>query len=440
MRFGSASNTGKQPTFSIHILWSNSMNFSNLWKGLAVVAVLFLFSMEASAQLPVRTQNLQLINPAGGTITHTATAAGATGQSYTIVWPEEQDHDNAPNAAGDQAILLGTWAASNTWTLEWVESDGFVDGDGATNHVTFWNPDNNTLESQENFEFDPTTGRLNVGINDIPSVAATILAGTSGSVAIGDGTNAQVQLNVVAGEGTFGNATTAGSVIVTNATGATVGDIDGATATATIGSVGAGAAGTVNVTSAAAAVNGVVLSGANGTATLGNDGITGEVVLYDDGTGVTLNTVQISTGTQTADQVVQFDVPTAAGALGSRFIPLAINQATTADEVLFSNGDGTAEWRTNTADYVQSGVVAMSGAEVPDDGNAYTQFVTFPTDYSTLNPPVLPANISVVIVTNGAAADANVLQIGNITATGFQVLSSAPLAGASINWISMGNP
>ncbi|RPI66035.1 MAG: hypothetical protein EHM43_11950, partial [Ignavibacteriae bacterium] len=144
------------------------MNFSHVWKGLAVVAVLFLFSMEASAQLPVRTQNLQLINPAGGTITHTATAAGATGTSYTILWPEEQDHDNAPNVAGDQAVLLGTWDITNRWTLEWVESDGFVDGEGYQNHVTWWNPDGQTLDHSENFEWDG--GRLAVGMNAYATV------------------------------------------------------------------------------------------------------------------------------------------------------------------------------------------------------------------------------------------------------------------------------
>lgn len=399
MSFGSHIITGNQPTSSIHTLWSISMNFSNLWKGLAVVAVLFLFSLEASAQLPVRTQNLQLINPAGGTITHTATAAGATAQSYTILWPEEQDHDNAPNAAGDQAILLGTWDASNRWTLEWIESDGFVDGEGDVNHVTWWNPDSQTLDHSQNFEWNGT--RLGVGMN---AFSTTAEATAAGEVVIGDGTAAQISMNVTPGE-----------IIV-----------------------GQNVAGNVEVTTAGN-VTTVQLDGSNGTATLGNaTSVAGSVVLYDgDAAG---QTATLTSGAQVANVAVTFDVPSLTAPAGSRILPLSINSATTADEILFSNGDGTAEWRTNPSDYIQSGVVAMTGTEVPDDANAYTQFVAFTTDYSTLNPPVPAGNISVVLVTNGTAANANILQIGNITQTGFQVLSSAPLAGASINWMSMGNP
>lgn len=381
------------------------MNFSHVWKGLAVVAVLFLFSMEAVAQLPVRTQNLQLINPAGGTLTQNVTT-GVAGTSYTVTWPGSPDHNNAPNANGDQAILIGTYdLAGTTWDLRWEETDGFVDGIGADNHVTFWNPDNSTLDAQENFEFDPVTGLLGIGVNNTVSVGATgIEAGTAGSVQVGNGAAATTT-------------------------------IDGTAASITVGQVSNG---TVSVTTAANLTT-VNLAGATGTATLGNaTSVAGSVVMYDgDAAG---QTATLTSGAQLANVAVTFDVPALAAPAGPRILPLAINSATTADDILFSNGDGTAEWRSNPNQYTQSGIEPMTGNEPIPDGNAYTQYIAFNTDYALLVPPVAAADISVVLVTNGAAVDANILQVTGITQQGFTVLSSAPLAVASINWIAVGTP
>lgn len=432
MSFGSHVYTGKKPSSSIHNPWSTSMNFSHVWKGLAVVAVLFLFSMEAAAQLPVRTQSLQLISSGGGgTVTQNIPAAGIT--SYVVSWPAEAT--TAFPLDGDEAILIGTRIAANDIDLRWEASDGFVDGAGADNHVTFWDPDNNTLAAQESFEFNPVTGVMRVGV-DVeanPIAPDDVLGGTAGVIEVGDNSAvATIVFNGTNASGTFGNATTAGEVIATNVAGVTTVNLDGASATATIGSAGAGAAGTINVTSAVAAVNGAVIAGTSGTATLGNDGLSGEVVLYDGEVALLAHTATLSSGIQVENQAIAFDIPDAA-APGSRIVPLAINSAQTAGQILFSVGNGTAEWRSNPSDYIQSGVVAMAGG-------LYTQSIVFPTDYSSLVPAVPAGNISVTVTTNGPAADANILQVTNISVTGFDVLSSAPLVGATINWIAVGRP
>lgn len=358
------------------------MNFSNLWKGLAVVAVLFLFSMEASAQLPVRTQVVQYINPLGGTVSldvnNDPDGAGvgvgtATTTSYSISWPA---NSNTTAASGDQAILLGTYvgAGGTNIDLSWYEIDGFVDGIGATNHVTFWSPDDNTLDAQEAFEFDPATGTFTVGVNNIASGAGAtgIEAATAGIVQVGDGS--------------------ANETVV----------IDGTSATATIGRLGAGAV----------------------------TGVAGSVVLADGGIDATANSVTLQTGTQTANQIVQFDIPTTAGAAGDRWLPLATNQATTQYYILISNGDGTATWSQNPAGEIKSGSVVPAAGDY--SGNvAFTTPYIDPDGAGPLTAPI-PA---VVITPNGN--DAYIIQVTSITAAGFTWESTAPFDGAdAISWIS----
>ena len=427
---------GKKPLPFFHNPWSISMHFSTLLKGLVITATLLIMAVGAQAQLPVRTQYLQLINPIapGGTLTHQNN--GASADSYIINWPSNSDHSGAvANVDGDQAFLIGTYVlATDQWNLRWEENDGFVDGSGALNHVAYWNPDDQTLHYTTGFEWDGSV--LGVGMNNTPGDPDALGNPLAGQIQIGSGGAApvaQVQLNVVAGEGTFGAVGTAGSVLVASAAGATSVDLDGGTATATVGN--AAIAGTVNVTDATG-VNSGVIAGATGTLTMGNNAaapISGEIVLHDG----SANTVTINPNAQAVDVPLTVDQPTAGpvGPATTFFVTPIRNQAAagTNGYVLVSQADGTAEWESSAAQYVQSGITAMSTG-------TYTQSVVFPTDYSTLNPPVPAGQISVVLVTNGLAADANILQVTNISVTGFDVLSSAPLSVASINWIAVGRP
>ena len=119
---------GKTTPLYFHNSWSKTMT-NSLMKGLVLAAVLFLFSgLEASAQLPVRTQNLHLLGATSGYVSMDAQAATTT---YTITWPVSSAHDGvAANVVGDQAILVGTYVAADDWDLDWIASDGFVDGNG----------------------------------------------------------------------------------------------------------------------------------------------------------------------------------------------------------------------------------------------------------------------------------------------------------------------
>ena len=251
------------------------MKTSTIWKGLSIVVVLFLFTaLEASAQLPVRTQQLQLIDPAaiGGVITQDAPSGAVT--SYTVSWPGSAA---AFLADGDEAILIGTRTAANDIDMRWELSDGFVDGNGAVGHVTIWEPDDNTLEFHETFEYDNSTGQLSIGLDGVASGlgAETYYdAGTAGSIQVGDGTNAQVTINSVGGEIRAG-VNTAGSIQVTDANNLNNIDLDGASATATLGQADA--------TNAAAGV----------------------IEIFDGGAGAAGNSVTVQTGAQTSDWTLQ---------------------------------------------------------------------------------------------------------------------------------------
>lgn len=394
MSFGSHVFSGKKPTSSIHTLWSISMNFSNLWKGLAVVAVLFLLSMEASAQLPVRTQSLQLINATGGATLTSRVDPSAAGASYNVLWPNSDDHTGAlANTAGDEAILVGTWsAAPNTWTLRWEQNDGFVDGTGADNHVTYWNPDNQTLDYSTGFEWNGS--RLGIGVNNEAADPEAYGAPAAGSLVIGNGGAApvnEIQLNVVPGEGTFGSATTAGSVLLTSGTG----------------------------------VNGVDLDGANGSATLGNaTNIGGSIVMFD-GDAVAGQSITIETANQANSHTVVFDVPVVAVPSSTFNLPMVTNNATTITQVLVSNGNGTASWADNAAASLKAGVVT------PGAG-AYSAAVVFTTPYAAT--PAVTVTPASPLVANGY-----VIQVQNVTVNGFTMQSSAPFDGTdTFSWIAVG--
>jgi hypothetical protein len=409
-------NTGKQPTLLIHKSWRNSMRFSTFLKGAVILAALLVLGTDAYAQLPVRTQRLILQGSTSGALTQ---QTGAVTTDYTVVWPSSSATDQGVAANGDNALLFGTYTlASNTWTLSWIESDGFVDGTGALNHVTYWDPDNQTLHYSTNFEWNGT--RLGIGMDNEAADPDGLGAAGPGNVVIGDGTNAQVQLNVVAGQGSFGNATTAGSVIASAGASGTSINLAGATATATLGN--AATAGTAILTNIAGVTN-ATLAGATGTATLGSAADDGQLVL-NDGAGFT---VTVDPGTQTVAQTFNYDNPTIAATTaqaGPFFFTPSTNQAGagTLDYLYMSNADGTATFSVNPFTGIERGVADPTDA-------VYTYNVTG----LVANPD---ATDLIMVTVIDAAGIGNIYAVTGFVANGFTVTASGPFtAGERIAWI-----
>jgi hypothetical protein len=408
---------GKQPTFSIHQSWSSTMKTFTFWKSLAIVAVLFLFaSLEAAAQLPVRTQVVQWINPAGGTVSFDVNTGAAT-TPYTVSWPQ-----SAGGAVGDSVILLGTYTALNDIDLTWYTINGFVDGVGAANHVTWW-ADDNTLTYSPAFEWDEANNTLSVGVDTYANgVAATGAAGP-GVIEVGTGgATAEITLTGNTATGVFGASAGSGIIDVQDA-GAS--EILLTASTATV-DVGVTSAGTVNV--ANGTVNTAILAGATGTGTLGADGVDGELVLYDGGAGVAANTVTINTGAQTNSWTLQPNDQTAGA--GPFFVAPNTNAIATDGSMdqylLIANTDGTATWASNPLTNFKAGRRTIVLAE----NNTYSVTVVYGTPYALGTTPV-------VTLTYDNATNANIVQVTANANTGFTISSTAPFAtGDVINWIA----
>ncbi len=143
------------------------MNFSTILKGAAVAASFALVVSEASAQLPVRTQSLQLLSGTG-TNALTQRAAAAT-VSYSVTWPAAV-HADATNA------YLSSASAGGNSTLSWVEIDGnLIDGSGVGGQVAYFD-DANTITSSPTMTFDGA-GNLDLG----GAAAGTLILGSSGT-------------------------------------------------------------------------------------------------------------------------------------------------------------------------------------------------------------------------------------------------------------------
>jgi hypothetical protein len=142
------------------------MNFSTILKGAAVAATFALVVSEASAQLPVRTQSLQLLGTASGRLTQ---LAGATTTDYSVTWPSAV-HTDATNA------YLQSASAGGNSTLSWVEISGsLIDGSGANGEVAYFT-DGNTIASSPTMTFDGA-GKLNLG----GAGAGSLVLGSSGA-------------------------------------------------------------------------------------------------------------------------------------------------------------------------------------------------------------------------------------------------------------------
>ena len=425
--------SGKKPTYSNHTTWSNTMTSSTFWKSIAIVAVVFLFAaMEAAAQLPVRTQQLQLLSPGGGALTQNMPAAGVT--SYTVTWPATSDHDGGAPAVGDNAILWGTYAAPNDWQLSWLQSDGFVDGNGATNHVTYWSPDGSTLHAQENFEFNPVTGLLGIGVNNTPSVLPEApAAGTAGSVQIGDGTDAEITLIGSTGVGTFGVGNTIGQVDIQDNSSSEINLLSDNGSSAAVITVGATANdGLVNVTNGG--TTSIELDGATATATIGTNAAQAGTIVMTDANGQELTVV---TGDMTSDWTLQPNDHTAGDA--TYYVAPNTNAIATDgsmdNNLLIANADGTATWGPNPIANLKAGNATLPAVATPNltagGPTVYTATVTFVSPYPVGVTPV-------VTVTTDHPTNANILQVTATSNTAFTVTSTAPLlVGDGFNWVAL---
>jgi len=156
------------PTF----LWSSSMKFSSILRGLVLTAALLILGTEAYAQLPVRTQQLQLRGTTSGTLTQTT---GATTTDYTVVWPSA---DFGYDGSGtDVSVVMGDMTAAGTVNLRWREVDNdLIDGIGVANEIAFFQ-DANTIISSPNFTIDAPNGTITVGAGAVDGVIRLVSSG-----------------------------------------------------------------------------------------------------------------------------------------------------------------------------------------------------------------------------------------------------------------------
>lgn len=329
---------------STHYSWSASMKFSAIMKSALIVAMLFLVGSEAFAQLPVRSQRIQVLGNAGGAITNQATGSVT---DYTIEWPLAVP---AAWPVNDSGYIRAIKTGAATVQLEWV--DGVIpEANGTGGEVAYFQNDH-LIVSDPSFTFDAT-----------------------GGVTIG-----------VTGE--------AGTLNVTNGTGGNTIVLDGANSTATIGT--GGSAITLNGGTSLATIGPeITLDGATGVGTFGNT-LAGEVRIGDGST----NSITLVSGPQAANHTLQVDAITAVA--GTFNIAPATNSAdaTTTGYLYTSNGDGTAQWVVNPNQYYKSGREAVAPG--------YTHTVNFVPPYAApvtaadivVNVSLLSGNGTIIEVTN----------------------------------------
>lgn len=193
------------------------MNVSALLKSAAVASAAFVaLATTAQAQLPVRTQNLDLLGSTSGALRMNT---GATVTNYTITWPSVTLGTNT----GDAGYLRGTRNAGGNVDLNWeVITGSLVDGTGAAGQVAYFT-DGNTLASSPNFSFAGSTVTIGstgnggtLGVNNGTNTASINYTGA-------DNDAAYTIPDVGAGGGTFTVATgqgTAGQVLLSGGPGA----------------------------------------------------------------------------------------------------------------------------------------------------------------------------------------------------------------------------
>lgn len=156
---------------------------------------------------------------------------------------------------------------------------------------------------------------------------------------------------------------------------------------------------------------------AGGTITVGTAADNGVIVLNDG----SANTSTVGTGTQTTNNVFNFDAPTT----GSTYtVPVSTNGAGAGTDgyIFVSNADGTGTWVTNPTAELKSGIVTPAL-------NAFSAAIAFTTPFT--------ATPSITVTASGPVANGYILQVTAVTVNGCTVLSSAPFDGTDvINWVA----
>lgn len=212
-------------TFSFpHFIWSGTMN-TRLLVSLTTLVVILACAVDAQAQLPVRTRQLQLLGSTSGTLTQ---LAGATTTSYSVTWPAA--NATWPVASGTTQYFLRTAAgtAGNS-DLSWYGVNGdLVDNGGTTpanKYVAYWN-DANTLTGEIGFQWDDATNTLTMG--QTGETAEIVFTNGTQTLTVQPeaiAANHTYTLSSITGGGTFyvpastNEPTAAGQLLVSNAAG-----------------------------------------------------------------------------------------------------------------------------------------------------------------------------------------------------------------------------
>lgn len=195
--------------FSFTVHWGTSMKFSTITSGAIIAIAAALCVSEASAQLPVRTRQIQLL----GSGNNTPITMQATGNvtAYTIEWPLGDGTAvgaNTPFVAGDSGYVKARMTAAGTMKLEWEKAnvlDGKGNIDGGGNEIAYFS-DQNTLTSDPTFRFD-ANGKVMIGggltgaaagILEVQTTAGAVnaaIAGETGAMTLGGATAGSLILN-----------------------------------------------------------------------------------------------------------------------------------------------------------------------------------------------------------------------------------------------------
>lgn len=167
------------------------------------------------------------------------------------------------------------------------------------------------------------------------------------------------------------------------------------------------------------------ITAVDGTIEMGSAAQSGTLVLNDGSS----NFVTFVTGDQDADATVRIDTLPA----GTYFVTPATNAAADGTDgyILESNANGTATWVPNPNQFYQFGRRDVTAGE---DGT-FTATINFTTPFAA--PINDPDEITVTVSLMSGAG--TIIEITNITLTGFTIQSTAPLAAATDTFMWMAN-
>lgn len=192
---------------------------------LTTLVVILACAVDAQAQLPVRTRQLQLLGSTSGTMTQLATA---TTTSYSVTWPGANATWPAPAGTTQYFLRTSAGTAGNS-DLSWYAVNGeLVDNGGTTpadNYVAYWN-DANTLTGEIGFQWDDATNTLTMGQSG--ETAEVVFTNGTQTLTIAPeaiAANHTYTISAITGGGTFflpastNEPTAAGQLLVSNAAG-----------------------------------------------------------------------------------------------------------------------------------------------------------------------------------------------------------------------------